>query len=187
MAQKEKQREEVIERLSAHLLETGLSKASLRQLAAAAGVSDRMLLYYFADKADVLACALGRVASDLTVMLDTAIPAGRKLPPAEIIRATTQLIREPASKPFFRLWTEAVAAAARHEAPFVEIARQIAEGFLVWIEDRLSGGTGETRRATAAMVLAMVDGLALLEICTDEERADSAASQMQKLQHPDFD
>ncbi len=37
-------REKVTERLAAHLLDTGLSQASLRQLAQAGGVSDRMAL-----------------------------------------------------------------------------------------------------------------------------------------------
>ncbi|MFY8208820.1 MAG: TetR/AcrR family transcriptional regulator, partial [Caulobacter sp.] len=46
---RDEQRARVIAVLADHLLATGLSQASLRQLAAAAGVSDRMLLYYFAD------------------------------------------------------------------------------------------------------------------------------------------
>ena len=46
MTTREEQRQLVIERLSRHLLDVGLAQASLRQLAAAAGVSDRMLLYY---------------------------------------------------------------------------------------------------------------------------------------------
>ncbi|MCA3750444.1 MAG: TetR family transcriptional regulator, partial [Phenylobacterium sp.] len=48
------QRQVVTERLAGHLLASGLSRTSVRQLAAAAQVSDRMLLYYFRDKAEAL-------------------------------------------------------------------------------------------------------------------------------------
>ena len=46
------QRAAVTERLSSHILAHGLARSSLRELAAAAGVSDRMLLYYFDDKSE---------------------------------------------------------------------------------------------------------------------------------------
>jgi len=188
MASREEQRERVIERLSAHLLETGLSQTSLRQLAAAADVSDRMLLYYFEDKTDVLAASLGQIALRLTDVLDASIAAGEKLSPPKLIHVAANLTLSPETKPFFRLWTEiVVAAAARDEAPFRTIANAIAEQFLLWIEDRLEGGDVQTRRATAAMVLAMIDGLALLEICTDETRAEIAGAQMGRLIHPDFE
>jgi AcrR family transcriptional regulator len=45
MSTRDEQRDKVVERLAGHLLEHGLARTSLRQLAAAAGVSDRMLLY----------------------------------------------------------------------------------------------------------------------------------------------
>lgn len=187
MAPKEEQRAQVIDRLSAHLLATGLSQTSLRQLAAAAGVSDRMLLYYFEDKTEVLSAALGKIAMDLTEALEASIPEGTKLPPAELIKVAAKLTLDPATKPFFGLWTQIVAAAARNEAPYAGIANAIAEGFLVWIEARLSGGDAKARRSSAAMILAIIDGLALLEICTDEKRAKLAAKQLQRLGHPDFD
>ncbi|MFN9375915.1 MAG: hypothetical protein ACK564_02585 [Novosphingobium sp.] len=44
MSIRDAQREAVIERLAGHLLAHGLARTSLRQLAQAAGVSDRMLL-----------------------------------------------------------------------------------------------------------------------------------------------
>jgi AcrR family transcriptional regulator len=186
MASKETQRAQATELLAAHLLETGLAQASLRQLAAAAGISDRMLLYYFESKTDALMAALGHVAGELTAMLDTAVPAGEALAPAELLGVTASLTRDAGTKPFFRLWTEVVAAAARGEAPYTAIAQAIAAGFLGWIEARLEGGSPEARRATAAMILAMVDGLALLEICTDAETATRAGVQMGRLLHPDF-
>jgi AcrR family transcriptional regulator len=42
-------RAEIIQRLTDYVLAEGLSAASLRPLAKAAGTSDRLLLYYFND------------------------------------------------------------------------------------------------------------------------------------------
>ena len=47
-------REAAIERMADHVLSEGLAAGTLRPLAAAAGTSDRMLLYYFADKDELL-------------------------------------------------------------------------------------------------------------------------------------
>ena len=47
-------REAAIERMADYVLSEGLGAATLRPLAAAAGTSDRMLLYYFADKDELL-------------------------------------------------------------------------------------------------------------------------------------
>ena len=46
-------REDAIERMTDHILLKGLAGATLRPLAAAAGTSDRMLLYYFADRDEI--------------------------------------------------------------------------------------------------------------------------------------
>ena len=181
MAAREEQREQATERLAAHLLATGLSQTSLRQLARAAGVSDRMLLYYFNDKAEALEGALWKIAGDLTGLLEASLPTGVKLAPEALLKETTGLVTDERTKPFFRLWTELVAAAARAEAPFKIIVANVAEGFLGGIDSRLDVQNDDARRATAAMILAMIDGLALLEICAGEERAGIAARQMHRL------
>ena len=86
MTIRDDQREKVTERLAAHLLDTGLSQASLRQLARAAGVSDRMLLYYFDDKAAVLSAATARIAAQSVAGLAETMPEGTRLPPRELVK-----------------------------------------------------------------------------------------------------
>ncbi len=185
MIARDTQREKVVESLAQHLLTTGLSATSLRQLAAAAGVSDRMLLYYFADKAEVLAAASGRIATVLTVQLAEAIPEGSNLTQRELIAAAVAVTHAESVRPYMRLWIEVVAAAARGEAPFVEIAQQIAQGFLLWIDARLAPGAGADtkvdREATVAMILAMIDGLALLRVCSGDDLANRAGAAMGQL------
>ena len=58
----DERRSVIVDRLADHVLAHGLVSASLRPLAKAAGTSDRMLLYYFADKSELLAATLQRIA-----------------------------------------------------------------------------------------------------------------------------
>lgn len=173
MTIRNEQREQVTERLAAHLLDTGLSQASLRQLAQAAGVSDRMLLYYFADKAEVLSAATARIAAQSVAGLAVAMPEGTKLPPRELVKLAAQLTAGPQMRGFMRLWVEMIAAAAKGEEPFVTISGQVMDGFRHWLAERLEVPAGTDRMALAGVIIALVDGLALVDICSSE--ADTQA------------
>jgi AcrR family transcriptional regulator len=178
---RETQRARAVEAIGAHLLAKGLAETSLRQLAAAAGVSDRMLLYYFTDKADLLAAAMARIATDSAVQLAKAIPEGAALTAGQLIGEAVRVTSAPAMKPFMRLWIEVVAAAARGEAPFPGIANQITQAFLGWIEARLGSTPPQERAAAAAMILAVVDGMALVEVCSGASLTAQAADYAARL------
>lgn len=176
---RDEQRERATTALAAHLLRTGLSQASVRQLAAAAGISDRMLLYYFTDKTEALALAMARLAGDMARQLEMALPAGETLSQPALTAKAARLVIGADFRPFMRLWIEAVAAAARGEAPFVDIAQQIAAGFLAWIEARLDPETPDPA-GVAAVVLAVLDGLALVEVCAGGDRATLAVEALER-------
>jgi AcrR family transcriptional regulator len=175
MGVKEEQRDRAVAHLAAHLLQTGLAQTSLRQLAAAAGVSDRMLLYYFADKAEALAAAMGRVAEGFAESLSTALPEGKRWTPAELVQLAGEFTMQPEMRRFMRLWVEVIAAAARAERPFGQIAEQIMTGFRQWVDVRLQLPPDADRAAVAAAVIAVIDGLALVEICIGKEATSRAA------------
>jgi AcrR family transcriptional regulator len=184
MISRDEQRAKAIDHLAAHLLRTGLAETSLRQLAAVAGVSDRMLLYYFRDKTEVLAAAMERNAADLAALLATAIPEGALLSISELIGAAAAFTTADATRPYMRLWIEVIGAAARGEAPFVEIAQAIVAGFLQWIEAHLAPDAfedPESRRTASAAVLAFIDGLAFLEIGVGPALTRDAARLMSRL------
>ncbi|WP_164157515.1 TetR/AcrR family transcriptional regulator [Sandarakinorhabdus rubra] len=173
MGIREDQRERVVEALAAHLLANGLAQTSLRPLAAAAGVSDRMLLYYFRDKADVLEQVIGRLADAIAVGLDTALPA-QPLPPAQLMLAASELVRSPAMQPSMRLWIDIVAAAARGQAPFPALARRILDQFMAFLDARIDAPPGPERRQQAALVMALIDGIALFDMVGDSALAEAA-------------
>ncbi|SMD06509.1 TetR/AcrR family transcriptional regulator [Novosphingobium sp. B1] len=183
MSIKEQQREKVVALLAEHLLQTGLTQTSLRQLANAAGVSDRMLLYYFPDKAAVMAAAIEQVAGSLAAALAELLPEDATLPPSALLsRIATMTTRED-MRPVFRVWVEIVAA-ARREEPYTTLAASIIAGFRDWVAARLDLSANADRNATAMAIIAFVDGLALVEICSGTGAAADAANALDiLLQH----
>ena len=178
MISKIDQREQAVDKIAQHLLRTGLSQTSLRQLAAAAGVSDRMLLYYFDKKDDALASALGFLAMRMAVELETRIPAGADLSVKELFLQTAAMASSAELRPYMDLAIELSAAAMRKTAPYEEIAKAITAQYLAWMEMRLAEQDPVRRRGEAAMVLAMLDGLAILRAVGDEALEEIAVSAM---------
>lgn len=181
MSPRDEQRERVIGALTGHLLRTGLSQSSLRQLAAAAEVSDRMLLYYFVDKAEVLAQVMARLAASMSERLDAAIPEDARLSAAALTARAARIVIEPDFLPYMRLWLEVVAAAGRGEPPFAQISAEVMQGFLQWIEQRLRPLDGHSASGQAAGILALVDGLVLVEIGAGHEAALRAVEVLEAL------
>lgn len=171
MGTRDEQREMVADLLARHLLATGLAQTSLRQLAAAAGVSDRMLLYYFADKAEVLAASMARLAGQMAEGIEEALPTGATLPPRDLVVLAARITAGTEMRAFMRLWVEVIAAAARGEEPYVAIAGQVIAGFRQWLAPRLDVPAGTDREALAGTIIALVDGLALVDICSDEAQS----------------
>jgi len=160
MKDPEARRRAVAERIADYLLENGLQAASLRPMAAASGTSDRMLLYYFSGKNEILSVTLGVIAARLIHNLNAALPGAQ--PYSLLLPRICELLTSPSVKPYMQIWLELVALASRNQEPFRAIAGQIADGFLQWTAARLLVEREEDRAPAAALLLATVDGLALL-------------------------
>jgi AcrR family transcriptional regulator len=171
----EDRRTQLIDRIADHLLEHGLSGASLRPMAAAAGTSDRMLLYYFPDREAVLTAALELVAAQMASGLEAAVPGG-PLPFADLLRRLRTATRTPAFGRYMQLWLEVAARAARDEPPYRVIGETIGRGFLAWAAARLEVTHEGEKEARAALLLATLDGLALLDSVGLSIEADASAA-----------
>ena len=118
----------------------------------------------------------GVVAGQLAVSLGTAIPEGTVLPPAQLADREAEITTRPGLRPYMRLWIEIAAAAARREEPFPGIAAQIMAGFRAWIEPRLDVANEKERASAALAVIAICDGLALIDICAGDDAIEAARS-----------
>lgn len=161
MSKSDARRSAIIDALADHVLAEGLPAASLRPLARAAGISDRMLLYYFKDKAEVMAAVLERIALRLTGMLGAMGP--RPLQSVEALRAELLGIMLAAEMwPYMCVWLEIAALSARGDPLYREIGERIARGFLAWGSAQLDS-PAETLAADALRLLVMIEGAMLLK------------------------
>lgn len=152
----------IIERLADHVLAEGLVTASLRPLAKAAGTSDRMLLYYFADKAEIIAATLAHIAERMTVQL-AAHTAPKPLPLDGLIAHLSDIVLRPEFWPYMCVWLELASRAGRGDPLYVPIAAQIGEGFLGWGAMQLDAPNEATRARDAARLLVVIEGMVLVK------------------------
>jgi AcrR family transcriptional regulator len=152
----------ILELLADHVLAAGISASSLRPLAKAAKVSDRMLLYYFADKAELIAATLERVSERLVVLLETR--TARKPMPLDQLRQTLAVIVLADDLwPYMRLWLDVASLAAYGDPVFKTIGERIARGFLAWGEAQLASPTKAQQEIDAALLLVNIEGMVLLK------------------------
>lgn len=178
-------RKAALERMSDHILSEGLSAATLRPLAAAAGTSDRMLLYYFADKDELLTATLDRVAERMTMELDKAIPAEPQQSFDALLSRTWAALASESLQSFMPLWLDLAAGAARGLQPHRDIAGRIADGFLSWITIRLLPEENGSPSPLAPLFLTVIEGLHLLSTYGRSQVADIAIGQFQQRRcHP---
>lgn len=152
-------REELVDRLADHLLAQGLEAASLRVLARAAGTSDRMLLYYFADKDALIAAVLARIAERLTLQLGE-IAAPQPMAPEALRAHLAPALLDDRFWPTMRLWLGIAARAAHGEPPYAQVGEQLGRGFLLWAAEQID--SADPMR-DAAKLLASVEGMVLLK------------------------
>jgi AcrR family transcriptional regulator len=140
-------REELAEAATDHVLEHGIIGLSLRPLAAALGTSDRMLLYHFEGKDDLIATVL-QISSDRSVEAVQALPK-----PRQLRGAVLELWSAYASGPLDRcqrLYVQAAALGLLGREPYLSVVR---ESNARWIEAlidyfvRAGAGRARARRA----------------------------------------
>lgn len=159
MSRADDRRAELTGRIADFILAQGLEAASLRPLARAAGLSDRMLLYYFTDKAEALTAALDHLAARLTAVLAADIAA--PLPEHALWDRLAARVRDPALWPYLCLWLEIAARAARGDAFFTARGRALGQGFHDWIAAQLDA-PADRRAATALALFQRLEGLVVL-------------------------
>lgn len=172
-AKSDDRRDAILTILADHVLSVGLGGASLRPLADAAGTSDRMLLYYFRDKAEIMEATLERIAARLTADLSARISA-----PAPFDEVRARLIAIVLSDevwPFMRLWLEIAARAGQGDAFYRAVGERLGRGFHMWAAAQLAPASPKTAEAEAARLFTLIEGAALLKAVGLEDIARQGA------------
>lgn len=153
---------ELIAKIADALLAEGVAQIPLRDLATKLGTSDRMLLYYFEDKADLVQAAIAEVSVRMGAML--AAVSDERRPPRELLIVTAQLLSSPAMSPFMNMWADISARGGRGEEPFQTIAKGSVNSSLEWLDARLAIPAEAARRTAASAILAVVEGVRMIEL-----------------------
>lgn len=150
MATDDRRHPEWSEAATDYALEHGLIGLSLRPLAAALGTSDRMLLYYFGSKDDL-------VAEILRASNDRAVAAVAALPPSKGVRRAVHDLWDtessPESRPCTRLYVEAAALGLLGREPYVTVVREANARWTRALREHLVRSGVDGRRATRAVAV----------------------------------
>jgi len=120
VAKSPERREEWTAAATDYVLAHGLIRLSLRPLAAAIGTSDRMLLYHFDTKDDLVAAVLFE-SNDRAVGAISALPGSADLRTA--VHDLWSAVQSPGVEPCTRLYVEAAALGLLGREPYVSVVR----------------------------------------------------------------
>jgi AcrR family transcriptional regulator len=180
MEKTEARRRVILEKIADHLLEQGMKGSSLRPLAAAAGISDRMLLHYFENKEEVMTAALHLVASRMTTLLEGARSA--PMPFHTLMPHLAGMRTDPNVRPYLRLWLELAALSASGEEAYRQVARQLGDYFYAWLTSELLVEKEEERASLAALAFVTIEGFVFLDAIGENSLIESALNELQRRQ-----
>jgi AcrR family transcriptional regulator len=171
-------KEMAIEKMADYLLENGLEAATLRPLAEAAGTSDRMLLYYFVDRDELLSATLERIAARLAAKLDAIVPLAERRPFGPLLLEVRTALQSEELKPYMDIWLNVSARACTNPLPYRRIAGTILDGFLAWAADRIDGTSPVACRQEAALFVTALNGMHVLQSIGQTGVADVAMAKL---------
>jgi AcrR family transcriptional regulator len=150
MARETRRRDAVAQAATDYVLEHGLVGLSLRPLAAALGTSDRMLLYHFDGKDDL-------VATVLRLSNDRSVAEVRGLAPAADVRTAVLELWAAVTSPRLdrcqRLYVEAAALGLFGREPYSSVVRAANRVWVAAVADWLVASGMPTHLAPRAVAL----------------------------------
>lgn len=154
-------------------LDDGLSQLTFGRLANRLEISDRVLVYYFPTKADLIGEVIVAMGLELQESLASAFatPAADH---AEMTRAAWPLLASPQNDRVFALFFEANGLAAVGREPYASLVPNLVAGWIDFVASLMSGTTSQ-RKAQAEAAIATIEGLILVRLLAGPKAANRAA------------
>jgi AcrR family transcriptional regulator len=144
-------RAELAEAATDYVVEHGLIGLSLRPMAAELGTSDRMLLYHFDSKAELVATVL-RLSNDRSTSLIRALPTAPSV--RDAVLGLWRAMVSPMLERCQRVYVEAAALGLIGQEPYTSVVRDANAAWASAVAERLvAAGMPEDRAARATMLM----------------------------------
>ncbi len=156
--------------------EEGLSKLTFGRLAKRLGVNDRIIVYYFPTKADLITEVLVALGADIQRQLESAF-VDKAADHVALLRQAWPVLAQPQSDGLFGLMFEAIGLAAAGQQPYAGLVDQLFEGWVGWLELFFEGSKAQ-RRIEAETALVLMDGLLLVRQMAGPKAANRAAGRL---------
>lgn len=167
-------REDIVQAAVDVALDVGMAKLTFAAVAARAGISDRMVVYYLPTKSALINATARQLGSELQALLADAFGEQRR-PPADLFRIAWPVLTSATADPVFRVFLEIVGLAAAGTEPFDQLAPTMIAAWASWLADRTEGTTAAVRHRAALGVIAQLDGLLILRHTVGADAAAQAA------------
>jgi AcrR family transcriptional regulator len=154
----------------------GLSQLSFGRVAKRLGISDRIVVYYFPTKDDLVSAVLMSLGVSLQQTLATAFDT-KVTGHRELARRAWPLLARPETDPVFALFFEANGLAASGREPYTTVVTQLVDAWVTWAAGFVTGPP-KRRRSEAEATIALIDGLLLLRQLAGPEAAERAAKRL---------
>ncbi|HEX2575400.1 MAG TPA: TetR/AcrR family transcriptional regulator [Aquihabitans sp.] len=156
-------RDELLDGAVAWVFDHGFAELSLRPLASALQTSDRMLLYYFGTKEQLIVEVAGRAADGLVALMP---PIDLDRPPRSSkawLDACWALFTDPAARQAMALLFEIDVLGTRDPAAFGAAATRVADRWMASVDAAMTalGVPARSRRGIGRVVGAALVGLTL--------------------------
>ncbi len=163
-------RRDLLDALVDEFADGGIGGRSLREVAEAVGTSHRMLLHHFGSRDELLLAIVEEVERRQIAVL-------RELPtdPADAVATMWADLRRPELRAFERLFFECYARGAQGEEPY---ARMVPGAVDAWLADVAALTDGAADPAFARLGLAVMRGLLLDLVATNDDVGVDAAAQV---------
>jgi AcrR family transcriptional regulator len=167
---------EILDGALAAAFADGLSELTFGRIAKRLGISDRIVVYYFPTKDDLVGEVLFAMGAELQQTLAPAITSAQA-DHLDLARAAWPTLARPETDPVFALFFEASGLAATGRAPYCELVPALFNAWVEWAGTFIAGPPAR-RQAEAEATIAMLDGLLMLRQLAGPEAAQRAARRM---------